>query len=420
METIYEAYQLIENHQPEKALKLLEQYYDKANDDEKFTIAQIYIELGDLLKASSIIEELLQKYPDENELKITLSDIYIELEQDEIAMNLLMEIKEDDPYYIEALVQLADLYQAQGLFEVAEQKLKEAKNREPNEEIIDFALGELYFSIGEYKHAIMYYENIFPKEEKIANVSLGDRLGEAYAAIGEYEKALTYFKDDKEDPDRLFRYGMTAYQADRNDIATKAWEHVLDLDQYYHTAYYFLAKAYEADGRIEEAYNIAKKGLQIDEFNKELYFLTGTLAHKIGDNTESENFIKKAIALDADYKQAVLFLVQFYKEEDNYEAIVKLINEIKSSGADDPLYDWEIARAYVELELYDDALIYYQEAYNNLNQDSEFVKEYGYYLTEEGRMKEAVSVFEHYLTLEPLDGEVEEFLARLKQSGEDV
>ena len=420
MDTIFEVYQLIENNQPKKALKLLESYYDKANDDEKFTIAQIYMDLGDLFKASSIIEDLLKKYPNENELKLALSHIYIELEQDEIAINILMEINEEDPYYIEALIQLADLYQAQGLFEVAEQKLKEAKNREPNEEIIDFALGELYFSIGEYKHAIMYYENIFPKTEKIANVSLYDRLGEAYSATGEYEKALHFYKEDNDDPEKLFRYGMTAYQADRNDIATKVWEHVLELDPYYHTAYLYLAKAYEANGRIEEAYKIAQKGIEKDEFNKELYFLTGTLAHKIGHNIESEKLMRMAIHLDSDYKQAVLYLIQFYKEEENYESVIELLNEIKSSGADDPLYDWELARAYVETESYVDALNYYKEAYNNLNQDSEFVKEYGYFLVEEGRRKEAIPVFNHYLTLEPLDGEVEEFLARIKQSGEDV
>ncbi|WP_156289227.1 tetratricopeptide repeat protein [Oceanobacillus salinisoli] len=420
MDNIMEVYELIENNQSEKAIKMLKQLEAKADDDEKFTIAQMYNQLGFLQEASGILYDLLNKYPDESEIKITLADVYIELEEDEQAIDLLVQIKEEDSSYIQALIQLADLYQAQGLFEVAEQKLLTAKQLEPNEEIIDFALGELFFSIGEYKKAILYYEKMVPGTEYIANISLHDRLGEAYAASGEYEKALTYYKDKNDkDPDTLFRYGITAYQADRIDISIKAWEKVIDIDPYYHTVYVHLAKAYEDEGRPEEAFKTAKKGLQFDEFNKELYFLAGTLAHKLDNNEESQAFIKEAVALEPDYKEAVLFLVELYKNGDEQEKIIDLLTEIKRSGADDSLYDWELARAYNEIELYDNALKHYNEAYNNLNQDSDFVKEFGYFLTEEGRMGEAIPVFESYLKLVPLDGEVEEFVNRLKLSKQD-
>ncbi|MFD1849526.1 tetratricopeptide repeat protein [Oceanobacillus bengalensis] len=421
MDTIMEAYQLIENQQAEKAIAMLKGYLKQANDDEKFTIAQLFIQLGFLEEASTILNELLLIYPEESEIKITLAEIYIEAEQDELAINLLAEIKGEDPSYVQALIQLADLYQAQGLFEVAEQKLLEAKKIEPNEGIIDFALGELYFSIGEYKHAILYYGKVIMHSDHIANISINERLGEAYAASGEYEKALTYFKDnDSRDPDLFFRYGITAFQADRNDIAIKAWEHVIELDRDYHTVYYHLALAYEDDGRINDAYHIAKEGLQLDEFNKELYFLAGSLAHRIGENEKSIEYVKQAVVLDSDYKEAVLFLVELFKSYDNHEGIVDLLTEIKRLGADDSLYDWELARSYNEIESYDDALNHYMEAYNSLNQDSDFVKEYGYFLTEEGRIARAIKVFEDYLTLEPLDGEVEEFLNRLKLSGSDA
>ncbi|RKQ37654.1 tetratricopeptide repeat protein [Oceanobacillus halophilus] len=420
MNTIMEAYQLIENNQSEKALELLKQYEKSATDDEKFTIAQMYMQLGFLQEANVILSDLLMKYPDESELNITLADIYIELEQDEQAIELLLQIEEGDPSYLQALIQLADLYQAQGLFEVAEQKLLKAKKLEPNEEIIDFALGELYFSIGEYQKAILYYEKVISEKDQVANISIHERLGEAYAASGEYEKALSHYKDaDSTDPESLFRYGITAFQADRNDIAIKAWEKVIELDPYYHTVYYQLAQAYENDGRIEEAFHTTKDGIQLDEFNKELYFLSGSLAHKLDKNAEGEELIKEAVALDPDYKEAVLFLVEYYKEAEEHEKIIDLLTEIKNIGADDSLYEWELARAYNEIELYDHALKHYHEAYNSLNQDSDFVKEFGYFLTEEGRMKEAIPVFELYLSLEPLDVDMEEFVNRLKLSIED-
>src|SRR5699024_9006653 len=163
METIMEAVHLMVNNEIEKALTLLESllpyanenekevavlesYLASANEEEKYTIAEVYMQWGFLKEATAILTELLRMYPDENDIKVMLADIYIELEEDEKAIDLLNDVDEADPAYIQTLIQLADLYEAQSLFEVAEQKLLTAKQLEPNELIIDFALGELFFS----------------------------------------------------------------------------------------------------------------------------------------------------------------------------------------------------------------------------------------------------------------------------------
>ncbi|WP_404452843.1 tetratricopeptide repeat protein [Virgibacillus necropolis] len=419
METIMEAVHLMENNKTKEAIELLESHVPTADEDEKFTIAELYIQWGIYPEASYILEDLLQQYPDEGELRVMLADIYIELDDDERAVNLLNEIKSDDPAYIQTLIQLADLYQAQGLFEVAEQKLLAAKQLEPEEALIDFALGELAFSTGEYQKAITYHEKVLPKTNEVANVSINDRLAEAYAASGEYELALTYFQEiESENPDTLFKYGFTAAHANRNDIAIKAWEHVIEIDPHYLSVYYELAKAYETEERTNEAYETINKGLQLDDFNKELYFYAANLAHQINKNDESEKYIREAVALDPDYKEAVLFLIEILKAQEKYDEIHELIVEIKNLGADDPLYDWELARALNEIELYKDALIQYGEAYNRLSDDSDFLKEYGYFLTEEGRTETAISIFQKYIEIQPLDTDVEEYLDRLIQSTE--
>src|SRR5699024_7040413 len=105
---------------------------------------------------------------------------------------------------------------------------------------------------------------------------------------------------------------------------------------------------------------------------------------------ESKDFVRKAVALDPDYKEGVLFLIELFKEEEKFADIIDLINEIQQSGAQDPLYEWELARAHREIESYADALKHYREAYNTLNKDSDFLKEYAYFLVEEGRMDAAI------------------------------
>ncbi|WP_040981384.1 tetratricopeptide repeat protein [Oceanobacillus jeddahense] len=416
MNTIQQAIELAEKNETEKALALLSDYQKNADDDSLFQIAELYLQWGFLIESRTILEQLIEKYPEETSLKLTLSDIFIESEEDELAITILNEIPEEDEGYVQALIQLADLYQAQGLFEVSEQKLLEAKHIDPQESIIDFALGELFFSIGEYLKALNYYERVYAESKEVGNVSIEDRLGEAYAAAGEYEKALQFYKEEEEpDPDKLFKYGITAHQADRNDIAVKAWDHVLDVDQDYYAAYTQLANVYKEEGELEDAYKVAEQGLERDSYQKELYFLAGDIAHQLGRNAESEEHVREAISLEPDYKEAVLFLIELLKAREAFDEIVELIQSIKETGAEDALYDWELAKANVEIESFDDALNSYREAYTSLQHDSDFLKEYGYFLTEEGRVQEAIPVLKAYLEQQPIDEDVREHVERLEQ-----
>lgn len=415
MQIIRDAIKHMESNDHETAIRLLDQHLLTASDEDKFSVAELYIQWGFLQKAKPILENLVAVYPEESELKSLLADIYIDLEDDEAAIHMLHDIHEEDPFYVQALIQLADLYEAQGLYEVAESKLLTAKKRLPNEPIIDFALGELLFSIGDYSRAITFYERIIRHVKVVNDVSIVARLAEAHAGIGQYETALTYYEDlDSDDPDILFKHGLTAYYADQKNIAIHQWKRLIAYDKYYHSVYYFLAKAYKEEGLIDEAYTVSHKGLEVDTFNVELYYFSSQLAMQLGKHQESEELVRQAITLDPDYKEAVLFLITCLKEKQNDQEIVRLIQEIQSLGANDPLYEWELARAYVELESFTKALNHYQQAYNHLKHDSDFLKEYAYFLVEEGKIEASIEVFKNYLQLEPLDYEVEEYVERLK------
>src|SRR5690625_3407271 len=301
IDTIMKAVNYMENNQTEDALMLLEQYLPSADDDKKYTIAEFYFQWGFLQEALIILRELIQRHPKENELKILLANIFIELEEDSEAIQLLNEIDSSDPVYEQALLLLADLYQVQGLFEVSEAKLLEAKRLDPNEPIIDFALGELYFSIGNYEKAIIYYEKILLEKNELGQISINERLAEAYASSGKYEIALDYFQKDKSDnPDILFKYGFTAYHVDRKDIAINVWKKIIEVDEHYHSVYYELAKAYYEEELLQEAFDTAEKGLKMDEYNKELYYFAGMLAYQLQKVSQSENYVRQAIVLDAD------------------------------------------------------------------------------------------------------------------------
>ncbi|QDP40453.1 tetratricopeptide repeat protein [Radiobacillus deserti] len=416
MEEIHEAIVLMEQNQTKKAIEKLEAYLPSANEEERYTIAELYMQWGMLEEAKAIIIELSQRYPNETELKMLLGEIYIDLEEDEEAIDILNQFTPEDEEYMEALVQLADLYQTQGLFEVAEQKLLEAKQLDPSETVIDLALGELAFSTGEYLKAIPYYEKVYRNETVVGDIEIGLRLAEAYAASGKFEEALTFYQEvDSENPETLFRFGFTAYRADRIDISIQVWEQLIQKDSQFPSVYYYLAKAYEQEGMPEEAYETARKGLDVDEFNKELYHYAGVLAHKLGNSKQGYELVNQAIELDYGFKEAVLFLVENYKQDQDEDAIVQLLERVIENGEDDQQYRWELAKAYRELELFEDALKQYYDAYTNFKEDSDFLKEFGYFLVEEGKRDEAKEVLSKYLEVEPSDFEVEEYLHRLAE-----
>lgn len=413
MEEIYLAIQHIENQEIEEALAILEDYYPKASDDEAFVISDLYIQLGLLPEAKTILEALHTKYPDEAELKLVLSELYIDLEDDEHALKYLAEIEPTSDYYLQSLLTRADLYQTQGLFEVAEGKLLEAKQLAPQEVLIDFALAELSFSNGDYQKALVYYQKVHKKEHQMAEVNIDERLAEVYAQVGEFEEALQYYQSLDLDEEGLFRYGFVAQKAHRHDIAIHAWEALLDKDPEYASVYLHLADVYEEEGMLTEAFAISKKGLEFEPLNKALLLATAGLARRNGEREASYQYAREAVAVDPGYKEAVLFLNENYREDGDFEAIIDLLNHILDQGEEDPYYKWELAKAYEEEEQFEDALNSYRLAFEDLKEDLDFLKAFGYFLVEDGKIEEAKKVFESYLKLDPLDTEIETFLDRL-------
>ncbi|PXW91732.1 Tfp pilus assembly protein PilF [Streptohalobacillus salinus] len=414
MEDVYQAIQMIEENKTEEALLLLDQIKPKANDDELFVISDLYVQLGFLKEAKAILMDLSLRFPSETELKWVLSEVCIDLEEDQEALDLLAEIDPEDDYYLPSLLTAADLYQAQGLFEVAERKLLEAKRLAPHEILIDFARAELAFSTGDYQKALVHYQKVKQEKDQIADVAIDLRLAETYANVGEFEHALEHYQTVyTDDPEHLFRYGFVGFQSHRYDIAIKAWETLIDLDPEYASVYPYLADAYEEEGLIKEAYAISKKGLEFDPLNKELLLTIAALARRTGEAENSYQYAREAVAVDPGYKEAVLFLIENYREDGDEEAIIELLTHILEQGEAEGYYKWELAKAYEAEENYPKAFRYYSEAYPDFKEDADFLKAYGYFLIEEGHQKEATHVLAEYLALEPTDTEVEQYLDRL-------
>ncbi|MFT4413083.1 tetratricopeptide repeat protein [Fredinandcohnia humi] len=417
MRKLDEAIQLVEDGQVEEGLKTLKQLRTTSTDDEKYSIAQNFYQWGFVEDAKEIIEELLDSYPHEGELLVFLAEIMIDLDQEEAAIEILDKISEYDPVYIESLLLQADLFQMQGLHEVSEHKLLLAKEQSDDETIIDFALAELYSSHGEYSKSIPYYQSVLSENEQIAGVNINGRIAESYSATGKFEEALPFYEaaiEKQEDSNTLFGYGFTAFQAKYYKKAIEVLTKLKELDKDYSSLYLYLAKAYEVEGFFKESLEVLEEGIEVDSLNKELHFYAGKVSMMVGSKESVEKHLREAVAIDPGYVEAILQLSKYLLNEERFEDVVDCIESVMSYGEYDEQFEWDLAFAKNKLEQYSDALNHYRHAYTFFKETPEFLEEFGYFLIEDGKQKEAIEVFKELLKLDPMKYEIEELLTEIE------
>ncbi|WP_088069195.1 tetratricopeptide repeat protein [Gottfriedia luciferensis] len=416
--SLYEAVQLIENGQTEKGLELLKKSLKSANDEEKYEAALLFQSLGLIEDAKTIIEDLVYLYDDDDDLKIMYAEILLDLDLEDEALEILLAINEDSENRVQALLLMADLYQVQGLDEVAEQKLFEAKRILPNEPVVDFALGEYYFSKYDYKKAIPYYEKLSNLDIEVNGVNKDLRLAECLSAEGEWEDAITFYEkgiQHTKDFHTLLGYGITLFQAERYLACIPVFEEAIFFDPEYLVAHLWLSKAFDLEGQYQEGYEILQKALLVDETNVECLLSAAKLARKLKNLDTSKKHLQEALIYDPSLIEAVQLLVGILFEEEDFDEIIGTIDLAIEHGASDPHFNWDLGKAYYGIENYELALKQYRLAYNDFNQEISFLKEYGDLLFEEGLIQEAKEIYSKLVDDEYLQEEVQERLDRINE-----
>ncbi|WP_100331411.1 tetratricopeptide repeat protein [Bacillus xiapuensis] len=402
----------------QQAMALFQKVQSFSTDEEKFFLAEELYHLGFLAETHELYKGLSEKYPGEGELRVLLAEVLVEMNKEEEAMLQLDQLDESNEFYPRALLLLADLYQMQGLYEVSEQKLLAARRLLPDEPVIQFALAELYLEQGKFLEAIRYYRELIAAGHKeIAGVFIHQRLAEGLSAGGAFEESLEHYDQalkEKLEINTLFGYAFTAFQAGYNRTAIEKFNELKALDPDYHSIYLYLAKAYEREEEAKEGLEAAQEGIRHDEFHKELYFIAGKLCLKLSKEKEAEGYFREALALDPEYSEAGLTLNKLLLHQERYEDVLEIALAARKDGDSDPQFIWDQAKAYNGMEEYSQALKAYQEAYNFFNGNHTFLEEYGYFLMEEGRRKEASEIFTKLLKGDPANEEWIALVERLK------
>ncbi|MGL4696278.1 tetratricopeptide repeat protein [Enterococcus larvae] len=388
--------------------------------DDGDTLADLGEELlsiGFLEEAQQIFKKLLIDFPDADGLNLPLAEIAIENAQFDEALDYLGLVSKDSPSYVQSLLVLADLYQVMGIPEVSEAKLKEAELLLPGEPLIIFARGELYFINGQFAEAVEQYTRLLDEgTTAISSVSINERLGTSYSMMGHFEEAVPFLENslkEEQTDDRLFQLAFTYIQMHENQKAIILFQQLRALNPQYQSLYLYLGEALQEEELLEEAQEVLEEGIKENPFQVDLYQLASENAYRLHDAEKAEKLLQEAVALGEKVDESLLTLSNLYRTEERFEDVIDALGKMEETGH--PYAEWNLANAYNELEEFDQAKLHYKQAYQELAHEPDFLKEYGIFLREEGQLKEAKEVLQHYLAHEPGDNEAASLLDDLQE-----
>lgn len=382
----------------------------KDDDDTLFNLAEQLYSLGFLHQAQRIYLKLLDKYPDEDELRTSLAEIAIDGGHNDEALAYLSQIKPQSPAYLQSLLVSADLYQTEEQFEVTEEKLKEAYQIAPEEPAVLFALGEYYYLIGKYEVAIPYYiELIKAGYAEFAKVDIAGRLGMCYAQSGKFDQALAYLKQvapNYQTSDIRFQTGLTQLELGKTKEAITTLQELIDYDDQYSSAYPALARAYVKLNQFQKALKAAQEGIGVDQYNEQLYALAADIASHIGDYELMQKYLEKAHSIDPDNATIALQYSNLLLKLGHNNENISLIEPFLADHDIDPQMEWNVARSYQKEEEFSKAQKAYEAALPTYQDNPDFLKELIRFYQEIGEHDLMMDQLEHYLRLVPTDSEM--------------
>lgn len=397
----------LERGQLDTAQQFFDQSLRQDSDEFVYSLAEELYALGFLDESRRAYQQLLAKYPEEDELRTALADIAIEDGDIDDAQNYLAQIQPDSDSYLRALLVKADIYQSEGLNEAAEHSLLQAEKLAPDEDIIQFALAEFYFANQAYQKAISRYRALLLKgKREMSRVDLVARIGVAYAQIGQYDHAIGYLEQIKPELmtlDTRFQLAILYQETHRENEAIRLFNDILDVDPKYTSVYPLLGQAYTQVHQLEDAYRTYQAGLAQDETNVLLYRLAGQAAEKLGDTAAAEAYYLKGLAVDESDVATLIALTDLLFAQQRYDDVIARLTAAMQEDVVDPQFYWSLARADQAIGETEKAAENWETAAPLFQDNSAFLRDLVDWYHEQGQPEAEIKALKQYLFLAPDD-----------------
>jgi len=263
-------------------------FLSKEDDISFKRILELY-SLGNFLKASQILENLKEKYPNNFILENIHGLIFSSQCKYEDALLKLTKAIKIKPDFVEGYYNIGTIYLKTEKFKEAIIYFKKSLDIKKNYLNSYFNLADCYKRLGEISEAINNYNNYIkhkPEDEEAYN-----NLGKIYFELKDHEKAKYNLNKALSinigSVDANFYMGLILSNEKKYILAVNFLQRTIDLDKSLYLAYLELAKIFRESLKLYEAINVLKNFIDknLDQQNSlsDCYNFLGRIQIQIGD-----------------------------------------------------------------------------------------------------------------------------------------
>lgn len=379
-------------------LNSLEQFHSDESLEALFLLGDALQNAGLDYQARQVFLHLNDNVDHDDFVISYLVDSYISEARLDDALTLI----NNSPETPTVLMLKSEIFQQMNLNDVAVRLLFEAKTM-TDDIIIDFAIAELYYTLGDLEEAIRFYETVLNEGlEEVNGIFLSLRLADINLNLLNFEDARAYFdnvSDENYSNEDFYKEALLEYNLKEFDRAKTLLEKVLENEPYFINAYILLMNIYETEHNLDDALATLLRYLRENDKNALIYFHIGRLYFRQNMPEKAIENFSLATSLDEDYDDAYLMLFESILKTGETSTIDDYVRHLDiNSLSGESIY--LLAKIEAENENDDKAIKYYEDAESLIGDSSEFYTDYYYYLTEINHPNKK-NVLEKLIKLEP-------------------
>lgn len=379
-------------------LNSLEQFHSDESLEALFLLGDALQNAGLDYQARQVFLHLNDNVDHDDFVISYLVDSYISEARLDDALTLI----NNSPETPTVLMLKSEIFQQMNLNDVAVRLLFEAKTM-TDDIIIDFAIAELYYTLGDLEEAIRFYETVLNEGlEEVNGIFLSLRLADINLNLLNFDDARAYFdnvSDENYSNEDFYKEALLEYNLKEYDRAKTLLDKVLDNEPYFINAYILLMNIYETEHNLDEALATLLRYLRENDKNALIYFHIGRLYFRQNMPEKAIENFSLATSLDEDYDDAYLMLFESILKTGETGTIDDYVRHLDiNSLSGESIY--LLAKIEAENENDDKAIKYYEDAESLIGDSSEFYTDYYYYLTEINHPNKK-NVLEKLIKLEP-------------------
>jgi tetratricopeptide (TPR) repeat protein len=378
---------------------------DEESEYLKRTLAVLLLKMDRKSQAANLLEDIVSNNPQDTENRIFLAKIYTSLGRNDEAVAIykdLLETKEDH----DTLLMLGSLYVQNREYEKAQKILNRLILLEGDSYMAHYSLARLYVEL-------KYYDRAAESYKKALELNWFERLAyevaEFYENRHEYKKAILVYR-------RIIEEGETADMAKtrlvnlyltngENDKALELLRELRTILPESHNVDMTISRILLNQEKYDEAIMILEDVLQTNPELTVVHYLLAMAYYRNNENPKAEQQLESIPAESSLYEDSIFVRVKMLSESDNHKGAIELLKQqIGDAVTRKPSFYILLASLYKENDDSQQARKIYDESLKLYPEDVDLLYNYGIFLEKTGENKEAMTIMQKVITLDPDNG----------------